>query len=278
MKSGSTVSKKLRRLNAAESLRDHWPEYLMEAAALGIFMISAGGFTTLLEYPGSFARAAIPVTWIRRTLIGLAMGGTAMGLIYSPWGRRSGAHMSPAITLTFLRLGKIPPWDAFYYVLFQFLGGLGGVFLTAGVLGSEFTQPPVNFVVTVPGPTGNLAAFVGETVIAALMMGMIMYVSNKRGLARYTGLFAGILISLFVAFEALYSGFGMNPARTFASAFPSGIWTALWIYFAAPPLGMLLAAQAYVMAKGAAPIRCCKLHHRSIHPCIFCGELLTPGF
>ena len=40
-------------LSAAGSLRLHWPEYLMEAAALGIFMVSAGACTTLLDAPAS---------------------------------------------------------------------------------------------------------------------------------------------------------------------------------------------------------------------------------
>ncbi len=39
-----------------DALRLHWPEYLMEAAGLGIFMISACVFATILEYPGSPVR------------------------------------------------------------------------------------------------------------------------------------------------------------------------------------------------------------------------------
>jgi aquaporin Z len=244
----------------------------MEAAALGLFMISAGTFTALLDCPGSFAARAIPGAAWRRALIGLAMGGTALGIIHSPWGKRSGAHMNPAITVTFLRLGKIPPWDALYYVLFQFAGGLAGVLLTWAVLGSAFARPPVNYVVTVPGRAGNLAALAGELSIGYLMMAMILYVSNQPRLARFTGLCAGLLIASFVTLEAPLSGFGMNPARTWASAWPSGIWTAIWIYFTAPPLGMLLAAQSYLLAKNPASIRCCKLHHGSSKVCIFCGQ------
>lgn len=244
----------------------------MEAAALGIFMISAGGFTVLFEYPGSPVHGAIANQDIRRALIGVAMGMTAMGLIYSPWGKRSGAHMNPAVTITFLRLGKIPPWDALYYILFQFLGGLAGVLLTAAVLGRTFTRPPVNWVVTVPGPAGEPAAFLGELAIAFIMMGMIVCVSNKPAVAHLTGLFAGLLIMGNVTFEAPFSGFGMNPARTFASALPSGIWTGIWIYFTAAPVGMLLAAQGYLLVKDRESIRCCKLHHRSHRPCIFCGR------
>src|SRR5229473_2753635 len=108
-------------------IRHHWPEYLMEAAGLGIFMISASVFTILFEYPDSPVHQAMPSDFLRRALIGLAMGITAIGIIYSPWGKRSGAHLNPAVTLSFLRLGKIQPWDAAYYITAQFLGGLAGV-------------------------------------------------------------------------------------------------------------------------------------------------------
>ena len=84
-----------------EVLRHHWPEYLMEAAGLGLFMISAGAVTTLFEYPGSPINHWIGSAFVRRSLIGLAMGVTAIGLIYSPWGQQSGAHLNPAVTLTF---------------------------------------------------------------------------------------------------------------------------------------------------------------------------------
>jgi aquaporin Z len=237
------------RANLSICLKRHWPEYLMEGAQLGIFMISAGVFTALLEWPTSPFFLAIPNEFIRRWLIGVAMGSTAVGLIYSPWGKRTGAHMNPAVTLTFLRLGKIPIVDALYYIIFQFLGGLAGVLLMVLALGKYFTEAPTTYVVTVPGPDGLLVAFAGEFGAAVLMMTMILFVSNRPSIANYTGLFAGLLIMCYVTFEAPLSGFGMNPARTFASSLPSGNYTALWIYFIAPPLGMLLAAQGYLVVK-----------------------------
>jgi aquaporin Z len=245
----------------------------MEAAQLGIFMISAGTFTALLEWPTSPAFLAIPNEFIRRALIGVAMGLTAMGLIYSPWGKRSGAHMNPAVTLTFLRLGKIPPWDAFFYIIFQFLGGLAGVLLTELALGKYLTDPPINYVVTIPGPDGFLAAFLGEFTIAFIMMSMIVVVSNQPAIAQFTGFFAGLLIISYVTFEAPLSGFGMNPARTFASALPSGNWTGYWMYVVAPIAGMLSAAQVYLWFKSHEAIRCCKLHHDDAGAhCIFCRD------
>ena len=64
----------------------------MEALGLGLFMASACGFATLLEHPDSPLHRSISDPLLRRVLMGLAMGLTAIGLIYSPWGRRSGAH------------------------------------------------------------------------------------------------------------------------------------------------------------------------------------------
>jgi aquaporin Z len=63
----------------------------------------------------------------------------------------------------------------------------------------------------------------------------------------------------------------MNPARSFGSAFFAGAWGVLWIYFLAPPLGMLLAAETYVRFRGTRAVACAKLHHASSARCIFCA-------
>src|SRR5438132_13126949 len=113
------------------SLKEHWPEYFCEAAELGLFMISASLFTILLWHPSSPVPALIPNTFVRRMLTGIAMGGTAIALVFSPLGKRSGAHFNPAVTLTFWRLGKVKNWDAAFYVIAQFIGVIAGVFVVA---------------------------------------------------------------------------------------------------------------------------------------------------
>src|SRR5256885_15633463 len=122
------------------ALRKHWPEYLMEAAGLGIFMVSASVFTILLYHPASLAIQVLPEEFPRRVLMGLAMGLTAIGIIYSPWGKHSGAHLNPAVTLTFFRLGKVAPWDAVFFVIAQFAGGVAGGGLVWGG-GGEIIRP-----------------------------------------------------------------------------------------------------------------------------------------
>lgn len=257
-------------------LRQHWPEYLCEAACLGIFMISAGVFTALLEYPGSPAHNAIPNNLARLALNGLAMGLTAIAIIYSPIGARSGAHMNPAVTWTFFRLGKVKPWDALFYPSFQSLGGLAGVLLVKFTLGKIFTETPVNYVVTVPGKAGVGTALIAETAIACGMMLMVLYMTNTPKLARFTGLCGGTLVFLYITFEAPLSGMSINPARTVASALPSGVWTAGWIYFVAPIAGMLLAVEIYRTLKKGAQVACAKWNHDPRHRCIFCGHPGAP--
>jgi aquaporin Z len=260
-------------LQALNSLRDHWPEYLIEAGGLGLFMISAGTIATLLEYPQSTVHRAIADPLLRRGLMGLAMGATLVGLVYSPWGRQSGAHFNPVVTLTFFRLGKVATWDAVFYVVAQLVGGLAGVLVLFVVIGEAFGLPPVEFVVTVPGPAGQLAAFAAELFISFGLMLTVLYTTNRIALMRYTGLFAALLLAFYITFESPLSGTSMNPARTLASAFPSGVWQGLWIYLVAPLIGMLAAADAYRLLTGRSNVMCAKLNHITHRRCIFnnCG-------
>lgn len=253
----------------SDIVREHWPEYLMEAAGLGLFMISATVVTALLEYPHSPLHQLLPDPVIRRTLIGMAMGLTAIGIIYSPWGKRSGAHLNPAVTVTFFRLGKIQGLDAFFYVLAQFLGGVIGLLIAATAIGMAIEHPTVNYVVTVPGFDGAGVAFVAEACISCGLMLVVLTVSNHTKLNAWTGVFAGTLVAAYIAVEAPLSGMSMNPARSFASALPANLWTDFWVYLTAPLLGMLLAAECYVRFSGTRRVLCAKLHHDNDTRCIF---------
>jgi MIP family channel proteins len=253
------------------AFRLHWPEYLMEAGGLGLFMMSACVFTVVLYHPDSVAGQVVTSDTLRRVLMGLAMGLTAIALIYAPWGRRSGAHLNPAVTLVFWRLGKIAGWDAAFYVAAQFTGGLAGVLAARAWLGSRLAEPAVHYAVTTPGPGGPVVAFGAEAGIAFLLMLVVLTVSNSRAQA-FTGVCAGILVAAYITVEAPLSGMSMNPARTLASAVPAGTFTSLWVYFTAPLLGMMLAAGLYVALGRGRGVLCAKLYHHAGARCIFrCG-------
>lgn len=227
-------------------MREHWPLYLMEAAELAAFMLSACLFTVLLYHPVSPILHLIPDATLRRALMGLAMGATAVAIIKSPWGKRSGAQFNPAITLTFLRLGKIGPVDAACYIAAHFAGGILGVALSALLLGHTLAAPEVDYAVTIPGPWGSGAAFAAELFMAALLMAVVLLTANRPKLAPYTTYLVGTLIFCYILIFAPVSGFSINPARTVGSAVFAHVWTALWIYFAAPLLGMFTSAELYL--------------------------------
>lgn len=141
--------------------------------------------------------------------------------------------------------------------------------LASILIGPPLQHSAVDYAVTAPGPGGSLIAFIAEFVISMLMMAVVLSVSNSPRLSRYTPFFAGILVALFITFEAPFSGMSMNPARTVGSAWHAGEWTALWVYFTAPPAAMLLASFLYRVRRGADAVFCAKLHHANNQRCIF---------
>lgn len=243
----------------------------MEAAGLGFFMISACFFVTLLEHPSSPVHGAIPDPTARRVMMGVAMGLTAVAIIYSPWGKQSGAHINPSITLTFFRLGKVRGWDASFYVIAQFLGAAAGVLIAHLAIGELVSNPRVNYAATFPGMDGIIIAFIAEVIISFILMTVVLVVSNISSIARFTGLFAGFLVATYITFEAPVSGMSMNPARSLGSSLFANSHMSLWIYFTAPLFGMMLAAEAYLRIRGAGAVFCAKLHHQNEKRCIHCG-------
>lgn len=176
------------------------------------------------------------------------------------------------VTITFFRLRKVQRVDALFYVIFQCIGRLLGILIATSFLRKAIADSTVNYVVTLPGSKGIDAAFLAEFLISFGLMVTILVISNHAKLLRFTGLFADILVAIYITVEAPLSGISMNPTPTLASAIPAQSWTAIWVYFTAPLLGMLLAAEAYVHLKGRAAVRCAKLHHHNHKRCIFhCG-------
>ena len=119
----------------------HWPEYAIEGALLALFMMAACAFAALLEHPASSLRQVLPYPVLRRVLMGLAIGATAVTLVRSPWGQQSGAHMNPSLTFAYWRLGKVASADALGYVLSQFVGGATGIAAVRTILGSVVSHP-----------------------------------------------------------------------------------------------------------------------------------------
>jgi aquaporin Z len=253
----------------ALAFKRNWRLYVYESVELATFMIAACFATVWLFNPAYPILHLLPSSALRRLLMGIAMGTTAVLIIQSPFGRRSGAHFNPAITFTYFRLGKIGTWDAVFYVIFQFLGGVYGVGLSAICLGKSLAAPSVEYALTIPGRYGTLAAFFAELFMAALLMAVVLWFSNRPAFSQYTSYLVGILITFYILIFAPVSGFSINPARTVGSAVFAGVWTAGWLYFVAPVLGMMGAAEVHLRMYGIKSILCAKLYPDPDYPCSF---------
>jgi len=234
---------------ASASFRKNWPHYMREALGLAIFMISACAFAVLLEDKHSRVHLAIPNAWVRLVIMGIAMGATALFIFYSPLTAPSGSHINPAVTLTFMRLGKMCHWDALYYILFQFAGGALAVYVMALLIGGPLTDNPVHYITTVPGRQGLSVALAAEFLAGFIAMSAVLFSSESTGWSKYTRVISAVLIGVFVIIVGPLSGFGMNPARTFASAMPSDDWTDFWAYMIIPILSMLSAAEFFLYVR-----------------------------
>ena len=228
------------------SFQKNYRHYLQEAMGLAIFMMSACFFGALLESPASPVHQLLQNSFLRLAIMGVMMGVTALFIFYWPFTAASGAQINPAVTLSFLRTGQMCKYDALFFILFQLTGGTLAVYIMQQLMGSWLIDPPVNSVVTVPGKTGAVPAVITEFVTAFITMSMVLYTSYHPVLKKYTRIIAACLVCCWVIIAGPISGFGMNPARTFASALPANTWTAFPIYVIAPFAGMLSATELFL--------------------------------
>jgi len=254
-------------LPAIETLRRHWPEYLVEAGFLALFLLAAGLVSSWLLSPAGPGASALPDPGVRRLLAGVTVGLVLMAMIYSPWGRRSGTHLNPAITLAYLRLGKIGHWDALFYVLAQVAGAVAAV---ASLRGGApwFGMASYSLLAASLGPTTEWWSFATELVLSGTAMLLILFTSNHARWFRWTGVLVGLLMVAIVACAAPLSDFGMNLARLLAvDAF--SLANVNWLNLLPPLLGMQLAVEAYRLFTGRSQVLCAKLAHNTHGKCIF---------
>ena len=195
----------------------------MEGACMGLFLLSACAFTALLEHPASMpctSRSTIP--WLRRALMGLAMGITAVLLVTSPLGKRSGAHMNPGRDAHLLDAGQDRDrGDALFYIARPVQSaeraGCGGGRVAdraaAAALGGELRRHPAGALMR------PLPAFAAESADLGRAHGRCPDgVEPSDPLTLDAAGWPASLVALYITLEAPISGMSMNPARTLGSA------------------------------------------------------------
>jgi aquaporin NIP len=165
--------------------------------------------------------------------IAITFGLIVMAMIYS-FGRISGAHLNPAVTIAFSLTGLFPRREIIPYVLSQ----VSGAFIATLLLKYLFPANE-NLGATVPSGT-EMQSFILEIVLGFFLMMVILFTTqnNKDGIQ-----FAGIMIGFTVLLEAMFAGpitgASMNPARSLSPDIIRGDYSTLWIYLTAPVIGAI---------------------------------------
>ena len=178
--------------------------------------------------------------------VALTFGLIVLAMIYT-LGDVSGAHLNPAVTLAFAVAGLFPYLSVLLYIAAQFSGAL----LASLTLRFLFPQN-TNLGATIPAGL-PMQSFALEIILSAILMFVILNVSQG---SKEKGITAGIVVGSVIALEALFAGpicgASMNPARSLGPAIVSGHLEHLWIYLAAPVLGMLVAIPLYRVVRNNA--------------------------
>lgn len=200
--------------------------YLAEAiATFFLIFCGTGAMTINAETHGVISHFGVATSW----------GLIVMIMIFA-YGRVSGAHMNPAVTLTLVLLKLHPKKEILPYFSAQFIGAIVAslslkiLFPDSELLGASLPQGDV------------WQSFVLEIILTFMLMLVILQTSQGRKIEQY---FAPIAIGTTVGLEALFAGpisnASMNPVRSLAPAVVSGHTEHLWVYLAATTIGALLA-------------------------------------
>jgi glycerol uptake facilitator protein len=183
--------------------------------------------------------------------IGMAFGIVIAAVIYA-FGRISGAHLNPAVSIALWATKRFPAGDMVAYIIAQLIGASVGSLLFAATAGMDaVTIGGLGATAPFPG-IGMGAAILAELLGTFVLMLVIMGVAvDKRAPEGFAGLIIGLTVAGMITTLGNISGASLNPARTFGPYLGdlllggSNLWGNFPIYIIGPIAGALIAAFLY---------------------------------
>lgn len=180
---------------------------------------------------------------VTHTGIAITFGLIVMSMIYT-FGDISGAHLNPAVSISFALADRFQASNLLPYIISQVTGAIAA----SGTLKLLF--PGDQYLGATLPSESDMQSFALEFILTFFLMLVILNVAKG---SKEQGMFAGLAIGSVVGLEAMFAGpicgASMNPARSLAPALVSGHTEHLWIYLVATTLGAALATPVWKFLK-----------------------------
>lgn len=202
--------------------------YISEALGTFVLVALGPGAAVVAEKTHAFGHSGVALAF-----------GLAVTLVIVATGHLGGAHINPAVTIGLWSVGQFPGRQVLPYVASQCAGAVVASLLLLWILGHGAGYGATIPMLPIPQSFAVEAGYSG--ILGFVILGATDG-RNPRGLAPFAigaTVFAGALVT------GPLTGGSFNPARSLGPAVVGGVWTAHWLYWAAPILGMALSMQIY---------------------------------
>jgi MIP family channel proteins len=178
-------------------------------------------------------------------LHGAFVAGFTIATIVVAFGHISGAHINPAVTISFLVACEIDIVRALCYIGMQLLGAISGSFLLK-FLAPSYAHGNLGINTITVGVSIPQAVIV-EMIITFILCYTVHAICDKQrqDIGGSKALAVGLAIIVGCLFGGPYTGASMNPARSFGPATVMNEWKNHWVYWVGPLSGSVLAAIIY---------------------------------
>ena len=216
---------------------------------LGTFWLVLGGCGSAV------LAAAFPDVGIGLVGVSLAFGLTVLTMAYAI-GHVSGCHLNPAVTLGLVCAGRFDADEAIPYMVAQ----VGGAIVAAMVLYAIASGAPGwdiskglaanGYGAASPGQYSMGVGFLTELVMTFMFLMIILGCTSKRAPAGFAPIAIGLGLTLIHLISIPVTNTSVNPARSTGPAIIMGgtALNQLWLFWAAPMIGAVLAGLAHRFA------------------------------
>ena len=202
--------------------------------------------------------AVIASFYIGNLGVAFAFGLAVLAMVYTI-GSISGCHINPAISISMLVAGKLSAKNTVLYVVFQCVGAIiGAGILYAIAVGNPAYNLAVNPLLISSGLGANMysdytlaSAFIAELVLTFIFVLVVHGSTSEKAPKGFAGVSIGLSLVLIHIVGIPITGTSVNPARSLGPALFVGgtALSQLWLFWAAPIIGGILAAVVWKIFK-----------------------------